>query len=142
MSAFDPLGLLDFRAAADDDIAVWAFDLLSHNGRGVRRLPLMERKDLLMVLVIGAGDDRLRLCDGFDDGVELRPPPRRWGWRVWSRSVVIPLTDPELSEGENQGLARGQQGALAALRKALKPMEQLRAPACRNPMLNPFSRHC
>src|SRR5262245_59536632 len=30
VTAFDPLGLLDFRAlrtAADDDIAVWAFDL-------------------------------------------------------------------------------------------------------------------
>jgi hypothetical protein len=24
-----------------------------------------------MVLVMGAGDDRLRLSDGFDDGVEL-----------------------------------------------------------------------
>jgi ATP dependent DNA ligase-like protein len=32
---------------------------------------LLERKDLLMVLVMGAGDDRLRLSDAFDDGIEL-----------------------------------------------------------------------
>jgi bifunctional non-homologous end joining protein LigD len=56
VTAFDPLGLLDFHAlhsgtAADDDIAVWAFDLLFHNGRDVRKLPLTERS---------AGDDRLR----------------------------------------------------------------------------------
>jgi bifunctional non-homologous end joining protein LigD len=46
---------------------VWAFDLLFHDGRDVRELPLAERKDLLMVLIMGAGDSRLRLSDGFDD---------------------------------------------------------------------------
>ena len=50
---------------------MWAFDLLFHDGRDVREQPLVERKDLLMVLIMGAGDDRLRLSDGFDDGVEL-----------------------------------------------------------------------
>jgi ATP-dependent DNA ligase len=84
VTAFDPLGLFDFnalqfRTAADDDIAVWAFDLLFHNGRDVRELPLVERKDLLMVLVMGAGDDRLRLSDGFDDGVELLAAAERMG---------------------------------------------------------------
>jgi Lon protease (S16) C-terminal proteolytic domain len=104
--------------AADDDIAVWAFDLplpgepqarysapcqwagrsdmvtkdcrservgevggpcpaahmgpgLFHDGRDVRKLPLVERKDLLMVLIMGAGDSRLRLSDGFNDGAKL-----------------------------------------------------------------------
>jgi bifunctional non-homologous end joining protein LigD len=84
VTAFDPLGLLDFhalhfRTAADDDIAVWAFDLLFHNGRDVRELPLVKRKDLLMVLIMGAGDDRLRLSDGFDDGVELLAAADRMG---------------------------------------------------------------
>jgi bifunctional non-homologous end joining protein LigD len=84
VTAFDPLCLLDFhalhfRTAADDDIAVWAFDLLFHNGRDVRELSLGERKDLLMVLVMGAGDDRLRLSDGFDDGVELLAAAERMG---------------------------------------------------------------
>ena len=45
--------------------------MLFHDGRDVRKLPLVERKDLLMVLVMGAGDDRPRLSDGFDDGVKL-----------------------------------------------------------------------
>jgi bifunctional non-homologous end joining protein LigD len=45
----------------------------------VRELPLIERKDLLMVLVMGAGDDRLRLSDGFDDGVELLAAAERMG---------------------------------------------------------------
>ena len=66
VTAFDPLGLiashaLHFRIAADEDIAVSAFDLLFHNGRDVRKLPLIDRKDLVTVLVMGAGDDRLRL---------------------------------------------------------------------------------
>jgi hypothetical protein len=29
-----------------------------NDGRDVRELPLVERKDLLMVLVMGPGDDR------------------------------------------------------------------------------------
>jgi bifunctional non-homologous end joining protein LigD len=84
VTAFDPPGLLDFHAllsgtAADDDIAVWAFDLLFHNGRDVRELPLAERKDLLVVLIMGAGDSRLRLSDGFDDGAELLAAAERMG---------------------------------------------------------------
>jgi bifunctional non-homologous end joining protein LigD len=54
-------------------------DLLFHNGRDVRELPLVERKDLLMVLIMGAGDSRLRLSDGFDDGGELLAAAERMG---------------------------------------------------------------
>jgi ATP-dependent DNA ligase len=41
VTTFDPLGLIDFdalhyRAAADDDFAVWVFDSLFHNGKDVR----------------------------------------------------------------------------------------------------------
>jgi hypothetical protein len=73
VTAFDPLVLLDFdalhlRTADDGDIAVWAFDLLFHNGRDVR-----------MVLIMGAGDSRLRLSDDFDDGVELLAAAERMG---------------------------------------------------------------
>ena len=32
-----------------------------------------------MVLIMGACDDRLRLCDGFDDGVELLAAAERMG---------------------------------------------------------------
>src|SRR5262245_3967715 len=99
VTAFDPLGLLDFDAlqsgtADDDDIAVWAFDLLFHNGRDVRELPLAERKDLLMVLIMGAGDCRLRLSDGFDDGAELLAAAERMELEAWSRSVVIQRIAP------------------------------------------------
>jgi hypothetical protein len=84
VTAFDPLGLLDFhalhfRTADDDDIAVWAFDLLFHDGRDVRKLPLVERKELLMVLIMGAGDSRLRLSDSFDDGAKLLAAAERMG---------------------------------------------------------------
>jgi bifunctional non-homologous end joining protein LigD len=70
---------LHFRTADDDDIAVWAFDLLFHNGRDVRKLPLVERKELLMVHIMGGGDRRLRLSDGFDDGAELLAAAERMG---------------------------------------------------------------
>jgi bifunctional non-homologous end joining protein LigD len=96
VTAFDPLGLIDFHAlhfrnAADEDIAVWAFDLLFHNGREVRQLPLVERKDLLMVLVMGAGDERLRLSDGFDDGVELLAAAERTGLEgIVSKKAMAP----------------------------------------------------
>jgi bifunctional non-homologous end joining protein LigD len=45
----------------------------------VRKLPLVERKDLLMVLIMGAGDCRLRLSVGFDDGAKLLAAAERMG---------------------------------------------------------------
>jgi hypothetical protein len=53
----------------------------------VRKLPLVERKELLLVLIMGAGDSRLRLFDGFDDGAELLAAAERMGWKAWSRSA-------------------------------------------------------
>ena len=99
---FDPQGLLDFhalhiRSAGDDDIAVWAFDLLFHDGRDVRKLPLVERKELLMVLIMGAGDDRLRLCDGFDDGVERLAVAEKMGFEGVVSKRRDALLDPEPS---------------------------------------------
>jgi hypothetical protein len=41
VTTFDPLGLHS-RTAADDDIAVWAFDLLFHDCKDMRQLPLVE----------------------------------------------------------------------------------------------------
>jgi hypothetical protein len=128
VTAFDPLGLLDFHAlhfhtAADDDIAVWAFNLLFHDGRVMRELPLIERKDLLMVLIMGAGDSRLRLSDSFDDGVELLAAAEKMGSKVWSRNAAMRLPIRNrvwLGEGEDPGLARGEQGAVAAVRAPMK----------------------
>jgi ATP-dependent DNA ligase len=63
----------------------------------VRTLPLVDRKESLMVLIMGAGDSRLRLSDCFDDGVELLAAAERMG----SEGVVSKrrdaLIDPDLS---------------------------------------------
>jgi bifunctional non-homologous end joining protein LigD len=58
---------------------LWAFDLLFHDGKDAREQPQVERKDLLMVLVMGASDDRLRPSEAFDDGVELLAAAERMG---------------------------------------------------------------
>jgi hypothetical protein len=58
-------------------------------GRDVRKPPLVERKELLMVLIVGAGDSRLRLSDGIDDGVGLLAAAERMGLEGCSRSVVM-----------------------------------------------------
>jgi len=72
-----------------------------------------------MVLVMGAGGDRLHLSDGFDDGVDLvaaaelpyAPGGRTgWSWKAWSRCAVI---------RQRPRLALCQQGAVAPLRASL-----------------------
>jgi bifunctional non-homologous end joining protein LigD len=50
---------------------VWAFDLLHHNGRDLRDLPLIERKARLEKLIIAANAGWLHYSESFDDGVEL-----------------------------------------------------------------------
>ncbi|HET6463655.1 MAG TPA: hypothetical protein VFH33_07630 [Candidatus Krumholzibacteria bacterium] len=79
----------------------------------MRTLPLVERKESLMVLIMGTGDSRLRLSDGFDDGVELLAAAERMG----SEGVVSKRRDAPYRSGpkcgwvdEDTGLARGQQG--------------------------------
>jgi bifunctional non-homologous end joining protein LigD len=50
---------------------VWAFDLLHHNGRDLRELPLFERKARLEKLVLTANADWLHYSESFDDGLAL-----------------------------------------------------------------------
>jgi hypothetical protein len=57
----------------------------------VRKLPLVERKGLLMVLIMGAGDYRLRLSDDFDDGAAF---PRIAPLEIAPCSVLSWLTKP------------------------------------------------
>jgi bifunctional non-homologous end joining protein LigD len=50
---------------------VWAFDLLHHNGRDLRELPLLERKARLEKLIVAANVNWLRYSESFDDGLKL-----------------------------------------------------------------------
>jgi bifunctional non-homologous end joining protein LigD len=54
---------------------VWAFDLLHHNGRDLRELPLIERKARLKKLILAANANWLHYSESFDDGLELLKPP-------------------------------------------------------------------
>ena len=50
---------------------MWAFDLLQHNGRDLRELPLVERKARLEKVIIAANAGWLHYSESFDDGFEL-----------------------------------------------------------------------
>src|SRR5262249_37314032 len=52
-------------------LCVCAFDLLHHNGRDLRELPLIERKARLERLILAVNANWLRFSESFDDGVAL-----------------------------------------------------------------------
>jgi bifunctional non-homologous end joining protein LigD len=51
--------------------SVSAFDLLHHNGRDLRELPLIERKARLEKLILATNANRLHYSESFEDGIEL-----------------------------------------------------------------------
>ena len=55
----------------DCGLCVWAFDLLHHNGRDLRELPLFERKARLEKLILAANANWLHYSESLDDGLEL-----------------------------------------------------------------------
>jgi bifunctional non-homologous end joining protein LigD len=55
----------------DWGLCVWAFDLLHHNGRDMRELPLFERKARLEKPILAANADWLHYSESFYDGLEL-----------------------------------------------------------------------
>jgi bifunctional non-homologous end joining protein LigD len=73
--ACDAAGLPDFYRLHfhrhDRSLCVWAFDLLQHNGRDLRELPLLERKARLEKLIAAANTGWLHYSESFDDGLEL-----------------------------------------------------------------------
>src|SRR5215468_9835272 len=69
----------------DRGLCVWAFDLLHHNGRDLRELPLVERKARLEKLIIAANTAWLHYSASFDDGLA-------WASRALSRSVAMHRT--------------------------------------------------
>jgi len=74
-----------------------------------------------MVLVMGAGDDRLRLSDGFDDGVEFLAAAERMGLEgvVSKRRDAPYLSGPRCGWIKTKNKTWGQQGAVAAVRASL-----------------------
>jgi bifunctional non-homologous end joining protein LigD len=84
LTACDDRGVPDFRALhfrdiEDDQLCVWAFDLLHLDGNDLRPLPLVERKYLLGKLVYKTGIDWLRLSEPFNDGAKLLTAAERMG---------------------------------------------------------------
>jgi bifunctional non-homologous end joining protein LigD len=71
--ACNPAGLPDFYQLHfhrhDRGLCVWAFDLLHHNGRDLRELPLAQRKARLEKLITAA--NWLHYSESFDDGLKL-----------------------------------------------------------------------
>jgi bifunctional non-homologous end joining protein LigD len=63
----------------DRGLCVWAFDLLHHNGRDLRELPLLERKARLEELILAANANWLLYSENFDDGLRLLAEADRLG---------------------------------------------------------------
>jgi bifunctional non-homologous end joining protein LigD len=69
----------------DSGLCVWAFDLLHHNGRDLRELPLFERKARLEKLIIVANAGWLHYSERFDDGLEVLAAADPWASRALSK---------------------------------------------------------
>ena len=52
-------------------LRAWAFDLLHHNWRDLRELPLVERRARFEKLILAANANWLHYSESFDDGLEL-----------------------------------------------------------------------
>ena len=70
---------LHFRDVHDDELCVWAFDLLHLSGKDSRDLPLVTRKLALEKLVYKVRDNWLRYSETFDDGEKLLASCERMG---------------------------------------------------------------
>ena len=117
----------DFRAlqAAIGDrtrhhqLAVFAFDLLHHNGKDLRPIPLIERRLKLAELVARSSVHCLHLVQGFDNGAKLLEAAERHGMEgiVSKRqaSAYSSGPSPRLGQDEDRGLASGEPGAVATV---------------------------
>jgi bifunctional non-homologous end joining protein LigD len=84
LTACDDRGLSDFRAlhfhnVRDDDLCVWAFDIMHLNGADLCEVPLDKRKYALEKVIYKADDHALRLSETFDEGGKLLASCERMG---------------------------------------------------------------
>lgn len=52
-------------------LCIWCFDLMQFEGKDIRSLPLVERREKLRDLLIATDDDTLRFSEEFRDPVKL-----------------------------------------------------------------------
>ena len=62
---------LTFRRYAPEDLKIWAFDLLSLNGKDLRPFPLVERRWQLDKMLRVLGHPCVGFSESFDDGAVL-----------------------------------------------------------------------
>ena len=91
----------DFRAlhfnSRNDVRCGWAFDLLYLNGKDLRRLPLVDRKERLERLVSKVRDPWLCYVETFTDGTPLLKATDRMGLEgTVSKKAAMPY-DPDRS---------------------------------------------
>jgi bifunctional non-homologous end joining protein LigD len=83
LTACDQHGIPDFRAlhfnSRDDARCVWAFDVLYINGKDLRPLPLLDRKERLERLVAKVCEPWLCYVETFTDGATLLEAADRMG---------------------------------------------------------------
>jgi ATP-dependent DNA ligase len=83
----------------DRGLCVWAFDLLHHNGRDLRELPLLKRKARLEKLILAANANWLRYSESFDNGLELLKAADRMNLE----GIVSKLRDAPYRPGKRCG---------------------------------------
>jgi ATP-dependent DNA ligase len=118
LTACDDRGLpnfhaLHFRRRSDNDnLCVWAFDLLELNGRDLRELPLEKRKHSLQKLFNKIADDRMRFFRQLRrrrETARSRRSNRPGRHRLETPRPSLPLRPLRLGQSEVPRLARSKQ---------------------------------
>jgi bifunctional non-homologous end joining protein LigD len=81
------------------NVCAWCFDLLAHNGRDLRKRPLVKRKDVLRDILNAADDDTLRYADEFPDPAKLLAAAESMGLE----GTVSKLVEQPYRSGKNPG---------------------------------------
>jgi len=78
----------------EDDLVLWAFDLMHHNGNDLRTIHLEDRKRRLGHLVERARIAELLHSETFEDAAGCSRNAARAGWRAWWPSTGPASTAP------------------------------------------------
>jgi len=93
-------------------LAVFAFDLLHHNGEDLRPLPLIDRRLQLTELLARSDSPCLHLVWEFDHGAKLLQAAERHGLEgivsKRARSAYGSGPSRDWVKGEDRGVARGE----------------------------------
>ena len=103
-------GALMARTSNSGNVCAWCFDLLAHNGRDLRPLPLVKRKDTLRDILNAADDDTLRYADEFPDPEKLLAAIESMGLE----GMVSKLVEQSYRSGKNPGWVKVESKAWRA----------------------------